>query len=541
MLKRCMRIGLICALALSIAGIAVAQQAPEPVVRMGGAIELADDLWVDFIGGGDFRFQFVHNRDFEGDIRDRPNSRGNQATSVHTGTADIWWAEAKFGFNMSYKKHLRAQMIMENQMTWDGNRIDNGTDLNGDSPTSQVFDDGRNLNCDDAAGVLTSGACLQRNTFNLERLWVDYQLQGTPLRFRIGADLWFHDQAGVIADDDPRVAIFAKFDNLELTAQVVLQNEGMRLGLTNDNDNIFYNFGVKYDLKPWRFALDATYFRFRFNQTQDSDTVLIMPSVSGSMGIFSGIIQPMFIFGSVDSNDPAQPNYDVAAFGAIGKIEVSLMNGRIKPFLAFVFGTGDDDPLDEDLDAFSPLPQREITLTTATSHFSVFTSASSWGARDVFPPAAVNMGTGFEFLHTVVNPWSDRPGNGLSPGISTTYNNPGVLLLAPGVKIDLTNGHKLDLYYIYRRVMESEPIEMELLNNEGVAVNVDESMTHELAASYSWTPSPYFDVRVFGAAVVPGAGVKDIASAQVCDNATGRRCDGDDVALSGEIRVRAKF
>jgi hypothetical protein len=129
----------------------------------------------------------------------------------------------------------------------------------------------------------------------------------------------------------------------------------------------------------------------------------------------------------------------------------------------------------------------------------------------------------------------------LNAGVNSAYSNPGVLLLAPGVTLALAKTHTLDVFYIYRRVMEPEIIERELLAREGIAVNVDESMTHELAASYEWKPSPWFDVRLFGAMVVPGAGVQDIASAQICDNTTGRRCEGEDLALHGEIRLRARF
>jgi len=527
MLRRHVSIGLACALALSIAAVAGAQQVPQPVLRLGNAIELADDLWVDFIGTGDMRFQFTHNTDFEGDIQDRTPTRDNTATVAHGGTGDIWWMEARLGANMQYKKHLKFQILMENQMVWDGNRIDNGFALGG---TNTDFPDGRNVNCG-GTGV----GCLQRNTFNLERLWIDYTLANTPLRFRVGADLWTTDPAGVIGDDDPRAAVFAKFGNMELSAAVVMQTSAQRQGLTNDNNNIYYNFGIKYDLKPWRFALDATYFRFRFDKSQDIDTVLLMPSAVGSAGIISFLAQPMFIFGSVDSTGPGQPDYDVMAFGFIGKVEAKL--GKVNPFLAVVYGSGDNNPNDNDLEAFSPLPQTEITLTAGTPYFNMFTSASSWGARDVFPPAAVNLGGGFEFLHSVGNPWSDR----VSASAGSTYGNPGVLLLAPGVTLAMAKTHSLDVFYIYRRVMDTEPIEQVLLANEGIAVNVDESMTHELAASYEWKPSPWFDVRLFGSMVVPGGGAQDIASAQICDNTTGRRCEGEDLALHGEVRVRARF
>jgi hypothetical protein len=529
MLKRHVCMGLICALALSIAATVSAQQVPQPVVRLGNAIELADDLWVDFIGTSDFRYQTTHNTDFESDIRDRVPSRDNTSTVPHGGTGDIWWLEARFGFNMQYQKHMKFQVLLENQMTWDGNRIDNGFDLGG---ADTAFEDGRQVNC----GEFGDG-CLQRNTWNLERAWVEYALPNTPFRFLLGADLWTTDPAGVLGDDDPRAAIFATFGNLELSAAAVMQTESLRQGLTNDTDDLYYTFGAVYDMKPWRFALDAAYFRYRFTQTQDVDTVSITPSIVGKMGMFSFLAQPMFVFGSVDAN--GGPDYDVAGFGFIGQVQMKL--GRFSPLLAVVYGSGDDDPNDGDLDAFAPTPHREITLTAGQPEFSMFTNAASWGNRDVFPPAAVQMGTGFEFMHSVGNPWNDRPGGGLSPGITTTYNNPGVLLLAPGVEIAMAKGHSLDLFYIYRRVMDTEPIELSLLAGEGVAVSVDESISHELAAQYTWTPNPYFDVRLFGGAVIPSEGVEDVASAQVCDNATGARCEGEDVALRGELRVRVRF
>jgi hypothetical protein len=303
---------------------------------------------------------------------------------------------------------------------------------------------------------------------------------------------------------------------------------------------MYYNFGAVYELKPWRFSIDATYFRYRFEQNQDVDTVSIRPAVVGKAGIFGFLVQPMFVFGSADSNVAGEPDNDVAGFGFIGQVELTL--GKFRPYFAVVYGSGDDDPDDEDLDAFAPTPHREITSTTGAPQFSMFDIASSWGARDVFPPAAVNLSTGFEFMHTVGNPWNDRIGSNTNdPGVRTTYGNPGVLLLAPGVTIALAKGHELDLFYIYRRVMDTESIEQELLAREGVAVNVDESMTHELTAVYSWTPSPWFDVRLFGSAIIPSSGVEDIASAQVCDAATGARCEGEDVAFTGEARVRFRF
>ncbi|ETX09067.1 hypothetical protein [Candidatus Entotheonella palauensis] len=563
MLKRSVSIGLICALALSMAVVAGAQQAPVPVVRMGNAIELGDDLWVDFGGGAELRFQFSHNPDFESDIQDRPPARATHATTPHGGTSDIWFLQAQLSADAQYKKHLRFQVMMRATKTIDGNRIDDGFSDIGDSPANRVFDTAsdRNLDCGTEIGqidpdtgevvrdddgevetvAVSDSGCTQRNTWNLERMWIDYQLQGTPLRFRLGADFWTHDEAALVADDDVRAAVYATFGDLELHAAVVLNSEAQRIGLSNDNDRIYYNFRVRYDMKPFRFALAATYHRDRFDQDQETDTILLMPSAAGSLGIISGMVQPMFNFGSVDANDGI--DYDVKSFGFIGIVRANLAGGKIRPFLGFVYGTGDDDPNDDDLEGFFVMPFNEIAPYTASSHFSVYNRTQSGGARDVQTPALANIGSGFEFLHTVANPFHDRPGNDLHAGVDSTYSNPGTIHIAPGVTVDLTKGHRVSFMYIYRALTDSELIEQELLDREEVATDVDKSMTHELAVDYQWTPSPYFDLRLFGSAMFLGNGGKDIAEAQDCDEATDglQPCSGEDVALHGEIRVRARF
>jgi len=69
-----------------------------------------------------------------------------------------------------------------------------------------------------------------------ERYWIDYKFQGTPLRMRVGADLWNVDQAGLYGDDDPRFALFGEFgdfDAMVMGGSPVL-SAAPRVG--NDND-----------------------------------------------------------------------------------------------------------------------------------------------------------------------------------------------------------------------------------------------------------------------------------------------------------------
>jgi hypothetical protein len=519
-MKRYVTLLLACTLVFAVGSTAVAQSVPAPVVRMGDWIELSDEVWVNLIFTTAWTYVTNTNNDFEGDIRDVPSSRDNSSTTVHSGDCDCLWDETRFGADLRYQKNLRVQILFEHQFTMDGNRIDNGF-----------------VETNEVEG-------LQRNTVNLERAYIQYDFPNTGLTLEVGASLWTTDQAGVLGDDDPRIALFYKAGNLEFQAAAVIQTESLRFGLENDNDDVYYTFGVDYNLKPWQFGVHGAYFRYRnagalaADLGQKVDSVIIMPSVRGQFGIVKFLVQPMVVFGEADRSDAgvaggASRSLDIFSWGVIGAVEANL--GKIRPFFAFAIGSGDDDPDDNDLEGFAPTPHREITLTAGQPEFAVLTQSPAWGARDVGPPARAPIGVGNEFLHSVGNPFNDRVGNGLS-GLSVTYTNAGTFTLVPGVKIFPVKGHEVDLWYAYRAVMESAPLEASI-----GGASVDEAMVHEFSAMYTWSLNKHFDIRTVGSLSLAASGGQDVAESVVCNAVTGEACDGEDVALRGEVRFRARF
>ena len=64
--------------------------------------------------------------------------------------------------------------------------------------------------------------------FHTERYYIRYKFEGTPLKLHVGADLWNVDQAGIVGDDDPRIALFADFGNFDAMAAAVIQYESQR-------------------------------------------------------------------------------------------------------------------------------------------------------------------------------------------------------------------------------------------------------------------------------------------------------------------------
>jgi len=522
-MKRYGTLVLACVLLLAVGSTAVAQEVPAPVVRMGDWIEISDEVWMNLIFSTEWIYQTNHNNDFEDDIQDRTTSSDNMSTTVHYGDCDCLWEETRFGADLRYQKNLRVRILFEHQSTMDGNRIDNGFLEQDESDI-----EGR-----------------QRNTVNLERAWIQYDIPNTGLTMEVGARLWALDQARVIGDDDPRFALFYKAGNLEFQAAAVIQTESLRFGLENDNDDVYYTFGVDYDLKSWQFGFHGAYFRWRSAGSlpadlgQKQDSVILMPSVRGQFNIVRFLLEPMVIFGSADRSDAGVMEFgsrsmDIFAWGVVGAVEANL--GKIRPFFAFAIGSGDDDPNDDDLNAFSPLPDGEITLMSGNPEFAALIRSPTWFARDVSPPARASVGQGNEFLHTVSGPFSDRGGNTVS-GLDTTYSNPGTFTLSPGVKIFPVKGHELALFYVYRQVMESAPLEAQL----GGGVSVDEAMNHEVSALYTWTISKHFNIQAAGSVYFAASGGQDIAETVVCNEATGETCKGEDVGLRGSLRFRAQF
>jgi hypothetical protein len=533
------------------ASFAAAQGTPAQVIRLGDWVEIGNEVFMNIIATTDIRYQTTHNYDYEDKIQDRVRSRDPLATVDHGGEGDFVWVENRLGVDMRYQKNLKMQVMFEHQSVMDGNLIDNVRGTTG--PATQTYADG---------ATLSTASQGENNSVNIERYWIDYTFPEPVgwLRMRVGADLWTTDQAGIVGDDDPRFAVFGTFGpkkEFEVEAAAVIQNESYRLGLQNDNDYIYYTFGLAYNMAPYKIALHGAYFRDRFTgahgQTsvgQSNDSVVFMPSVTGTAGPVSFLVQGMFVVGSADGNNLTdcgaaagfqRCDYDIFSWGATAMVHANL--GVVTPFIGIIYGSGDDDPLDDKLEGYAPVAHREITLMTGTKYFDPYDTAASFGARDLPPPARsrnANFG-GTEYRHSVGNPFSDRIGNTMHAGINSVYSNPGTLLGLAGIRISPIKGHQLDLTYIYTRFMDTRLIELAL--NPAGTTSVNETLSHEISAIYQWTLSPHFDIRLVGGVLLPGDGAKDVAQTVSCNpvGAPFSACEGEDVALKGEARFRARF
>lgn len=557
-------------LLLGMVSLAAAQQTPQPVVRLGNFIEVGTDLFMHIIATADIRYKTSHNADFESRVRDQALSRNPSSTSQHEQEGDLLYAELRLGADFRYQKNLTFQLLFENQSVFDG----------------QLIDDRANTSNPGGVDVFGRAAATENPGFRVERFWIRYKFPGTPVLLHVGPDLWAVSQAGILGNDNPRIAVEGEFGDLKVYASAVVEREAQRLGLQNDNDTIYYVFGGLYNLKPHRFGFDVVYFRDRFAGADTSvagfraglgwtgqrhDSVWINASWSGRLGPVRGLLQGNLLLGTargatvrgagatgLPAAVPTGREYDIFAGGVIAYAEAEL--GIVRPFVGFVFGSGDGDPRDGELHGFSVQTVSDSTLVTSVGFFNHLDTSPTFALRDYSCPArsaglasriqgvagnpyaigsAVlgSSGGTFECSHGTANVWNHRIGNPSHVGLISEYSNPGTLLIPVGVRVFPVKGHELTGYYVYRAMVNTNLLEVAFAP-ELAGRSISKTQLHGIGGSWLWTLNPHFDIRLSGEIAIPGEGYRDIGRLATC-GAT--NCEADDPALRAEARFRARF
>ncbi|MBM3223736.1 MAG: hypothetical protein FJZ47_08060 [Candidatus Tectomicrobia bacterium] len=568
-MSRLWQASLVGVLMCAVVSVAGAQQTPQPVVRTGNFFEVGNDLFMHIIATADIRYKTAHNLDFESDVRDRATSRNPSSTAQHETEGDLSYAELRFGVDARYQKNLTFQLMFENQSVFDGNLIDDRSNTSNPGGTD----------------VFGRGTSTENPGFRVERYWIRYKFPGTPLLLHVGADFHTWSQAGILANDNPRIGLEAEFGDLQLWASAVIEREAQRLGLQNDNDSIYYVFGGGYNLKPHRFQLDVVYFRDRFGgadtQTvgfrsglgwtgQRVDSVWIAPSWTGTLGPVRALLQGNLLVGTargatagLPGGVPARRDYDIFAGGVVAYAEANL--GIVRPFVGFMYGSGDGDARDDKLHGFAVQPVSDSTAFAVGLMGHLDRSSALGGARDYSCPGrfqglrgtapannpyaigtavtAASTGGGFaECSHTVANLWNERLGQQSHVGIVVTYSNPGTLTFPVGLRVFPVKGHEITGWYVYRAMVDTGLLETAFAP-ELAGRSLSKTQVHEVGGFWMWTLNPHFDIRLAGTIGIAGEGTKDLARLADCNPRVAgvQSCDGDDVALRGEARFRARF
>jgi hypothetical protein len=155
-----------------------------------------------------------------------------------------------------------------------------------------------------------------------------------------------------------------------------------------------------------------------------------------------------------------------------------------------------------------------------------------------------------ECTHTVTSPFNDRLGNRSHLGVQSALSNPGTLLGVAGLKVFPLKGYEINGWYMYRAMVNAALLEAAFapeIRARGTG-GIREAEYQELGGSVLWTLNPNFDIRLAGNIAIPLGGFLDLAHLGNCNSpggggayTTSARCGGNDPALRGEVRFRARF
>src|SRR5262249_50424093 len=112
-MKHLTQIAIVGVLLLAVVSIAGAQQALQPVYRLGNFIEVGNDVFMHLIATVEARIVTVENRDFEKNVRDRTNSRFPDDTAAQVTDSDATWFANRLGVEMRYQKNLTMYLLFE--------------------------------------------------------------------------------------------------------------------------------------------------------------------------------------------------------------------------------------------------------------------------------------------------------------------------------------------------------------------------------------------------------------------------------------------
>jgi hypothetical protein len=111
-------------------------------------------------------------------------------------------------------------------------------------------------------------------------------------------------------------------------------------------------------------------------------------------------------------------------------------------------------------------------------------------------------------------------------------------------------GYEINAWYMYKAMINTALLEAAFapeIQARGTG-GIRTGMYNELGGAVLWTLNPNFDIRLAGNINLASGGVIDLAHLGNCNApggggayTTSARCGGNDVALRGEVRFRARF
>ncbi|MCH7768557.1 MAG: hypothetical protein IH828_06425 [Nitrospinae bacterium] len=376
----------------------------------------------------------------------------------------------------------------------------------------------------------------------IERAWADIKIYDTPVRVKLGAPLW--DQLDpfrlIWSDDDMGIKVYATHGNISWAFWWLKENESNNAGISGheagrDGDQDYYLARVDLDFGSFQVSPIFGYVRNRtavkdarwgrgVNGDFSNDTTVMVadeniyyPGViaKGTFGPVSFIGEFAAALGEIgdDSSVDSQREQDVSAFMAAVDIGVKL--GAWTPHFGIIWMSGDDNPLDDDAEAWAPIASDNENLL---------------GTRGIIMDDSIGV---LEISDDALT------ADGVSPTSRQFFTQPGIIAVFAGLKGRPTKKIKTDLNLVYFQWDSEKQFEYRdgivttvncdgsadcpnttftnaVADSSGLVTTIDDEVGWELNGQVTYTYNKHVTLTMAAAVFWPGDGAEQVAQ---CINA----------------------
>lgn len=224
------------------------------------------------------------------------------------------------------------------------------------------------------------------------------------------------------------------------------------------------------------------------NRTEEIDAYYLGWAGDGHIGRLNVNHAFYYVFGENSDNPIAGQDVDIGAF--LGAIELSVDVDWLRPKVSFLYGSGDDDPLDGHAGGFDGIVDNPFfaggpgSFTQGQAFRLAGSGVDLVGPRSLYFDLAGTKGEG-----------------------QSNYVNPGVMLVNAGFDAEITP--KLRASFNYNHIWFAEPESIELvLNQRGISTDFGDELN--LVFQYRPLLNNNVILTAGGSIFLPGEGFEDI-------------------------------
>ena len=394
----------------------------------------------------------------------------------------------------------------------------------------------------DQPGILradsTASTIRKDNFFGVQGLFIDKHLRNVSERYdfdsvRIGVQPITADFRGFLFQDSPvGIRLFGTRDNNRWQYNIGLfrrieknTNSGLNdLSADLRDDDVFLFNVYRQDFPVLGFTSQLALVHNRNAESEaafvDDNGFIDRPAAigvqknreydvtyfgyngDGHFGRWNLTASAWYAFGKETPSTFTENESDISA--AFAAFELSRDFDWLRLRASLIYGSGDDDPYDDQSNGFDAILENPLIAGADTS-FWIRQSVPLIGGGRV----ALSSQNG------VLNSMRPNKFNGQS-----NFNNPGLLLLGAGIDMELTP--KLRASFNINQLMFDDTAVVEAVRNQG---GIDRNIGQDVSLSLTYRPltSQNIIVRLAGSALLPGEGYKQLF--------------GDDIAYSALLNV----